>query len=296
VIEEDKEKTTFTTPWGTFMYDKIPFVLMNAGATFHRAMYIAFVGEKDEFMIIYLYDITILSKYDDEHLQHLEHIFQKCRKYGISLNPKKSHFDMLKGKLLGHIISVGGIKIDLERVYAIQKIDIPRNKKVIQSFIGKIIFLRRFVPNFAKIIRPITNMLKKYVDIKWSQDSKSSFQRIKQALVEAPVLVSPSYSKEFLILSFASEDTIDVVLLQKNEEVHEQPIDFFSKVLQDVELEYEILEKKYYALVKSLKAFRVYCLQSSIIAYVPSSSVKEIIVQMDNEGKRGKCIVKLLEY
>jgi hypothetical protein len=105
MCEEDKEKTTFTTPWGTFMYDKMPFRLINAGATFHRAMEIAFVGEKYKFMVIYLDDITIFSKSDDEHLQHLEQIFQKCRRYGISLNPKKSHFSMPKCNLLGHIIS-----------------------------------------------------------------------------------------------------------------------------------------------------------------------------------------------
>jgi hypothetical protein len=79
-------------------------------------MDIAFVGEKDKFMVIYLDDITIFSKFDDEHLQHLEQIFHKCRRYGIPLNPKKSHFSMLEGKLLGHITSAGGIKIDLERV------------------------------------------------------------------------------------------------------------------------------------------------------------------------------------
>jgi hypothetical protein len=84
--------------------------------------------------------------------------------------------------------------------------------------------------------------------------------------------------------------------LQKNEEGHEKPISFFSKSLKDVELKYDILEKQAYALVKALKAFRVYVLQSNIITYVPSSSVKEILVQPDNEGKRGKWIVKLLEY
>jgi hypothetical protein len=95
MFEEDKEKNAFTTPWGTFMYEKITFGLMNAGATFQRAMDIAFVSEKDKFIVIYLDDITIFSKYDDEHLQHLKKIFQKCRSYGISLNPKKSHFSML---------------------------------------------------------------------------------------------------------------------------------------------------------------------------------------------------------
>jgi hypothetical protein len=82
---------------------------------------------------------------------------------------------------------------------------------------GKINFLRRFVPNFVEIIRPITNMLKKDVDINWTQEVGSSFQRIKQALIEAHVLVSPDYSKEFLIFSFSSEETFVVVLLQKNE-------------------------------------------------------------------------------
>ena len=89
---DDKEKTSFTTPWGTFMYDKMPFGLMNAGATFQREMDIAFVGEKDKFVVIYLDDITVFSQSDDEHLKHLRQTFQKCRKFGLSLNPKKSHF------------------------------------------------------------------------------------------------------------------------------------------------------------------------------------------------------------
>ena len=88
----DKEKTTFTTSWATFMYDKIPFGLMNAGATFQRAMDIAFVGEKEKFVVIYLDDITMFSQSDEEHQKHLKQTFLKCRKYGLSLNPKKSHF------------------------------------------------------------------------------------------------------------------------------------------------------------------------------------------------------------
>jgi hypothetical protein len=296
VFEEDKKKTSFTTPWGTFMYDKMPFGLMNTGATFQRAMDITFVGEKDKFMVIYLDDITVFSKSDEEHLHHLKQTFKKCRRYGISLNPKKSHFSMHEGKLLGHIVSAGGIKIDPERVEAIQKIDIPRNQKAIQSFIGRIIFLRRFIPNFVEIIKLITNMLKKDAEIKWTPEAKSSFDRIKQALIEAHVLISPDYSKEFLIFSFASEDTIVVVLLQRNDEGYEQPISFFSKTLRDAELKYDIMEKQAYALVKALKSFRVYVLHSEIIAYVPNSVVKEILVQPDSEGKRGKWITKLLEY
>jgi hypothetical protein len=199
------------------MYEKMSFGLMNAGATFQRAMDIDFIGEKDRFVVIYLDDITVFSTSDEEHLQHLKHTFEKCRRYNISLNPKKSQFSMEEGEILGHIVSPKGIKIDPKRVKAIQQIDILRNKKSIQSFIGKINFLRRFIPNSVEIIKYITDMLKKDADIKWILEAKESFEKIKQTLFQAPVLISPNYSKEFMIFSFASENTIVVVLLQRNE-------------------------------------------------------------------------------
>ena len=129
VLLEDQEKTAFTTPWGTFMYVKMPFCLMNAGATFQRAMDIAFAGEIGKFVVIYMDDITVYSKSDKEHIHHLEFFFIKCRKFGISLNPKKSNFALEEGKLLGHIISKDGIKIDPDRFSAILKVGEPRRKK-----------------------------------------------------------------------------------------------------------------------------------------------------------------------
>ena len=84
----DQEMTTFITPWGTFMYAKMPFGLMNVVATFQRAIDIAFLDEKDRFVVIYLDDITIYSKNDQDHLEHLRRVFQKCKKFGMSRNPK----------------------------------------------------------------------------------------------------------------------------------------------------------------------------------------------------------------
>jgi ribonuclease HI len=116
VLPEDREKIIFTTPWGTFMYAKMPFGLMNAGAIFQRAMNIAFIGERGKFMAIYLYDITVFSKSDREHCEHLRRVFLKCRKFGLSLNPQKSLFAMKEGKLLDHIVSVEGVNIYPNRV------------------------------------------------------------------------------------------------------------------------------------------------------------------------------------
>ena len=94
------------------MYAKIPFGLMNIGATFQRAMDIAFSEEKDNFVVIYMDDITVFSNNDRDHVKHLEKVFLKCRRYGTSLNPMKSNFALKEGKLLGHIISKYGIIID----------------------------------------------------------------------------------------------------------------------------------------------------------------------------------------
>ena len=111
------------------MYAKMPFGLMNAGANFQRAMDIAFAEEKHRFVVIYLNDITVYSSPYLQHIDHLKRVFLKCIKFDISLNPKKSHFSMIERKLLGHIISKDGIKIDPSRVEAIQKIGFPRSKK-----------------------------------------------------------------------------------------------------------------------------------------------------------------------
>jgi ribonuclease HI len=296
VHPDDKEKTAFTTPWGTFMYEKMPFGLMNAGATFQRAMDIAFVGEKDKFVLIYLDDITVFSSSHELHLQHLKRTFLKCRRYGISLNPKKSNFALKEGKLLGHIVSADGVKIDPKRVEAIKNLSLPRSKKDIQSFLGTINFIRRFIVNFAELTKHITAMLRKDSEVKWTEAARHSFNAIKEAITTTPVLISPDFSKVFYIFSFASRDTIAAVLLQKNVDDQEQPVAFFSKVLRDAEVKYELLEKQAYALIKSLKAFRVYILQAKVIAFVPSSSVKDVLIQPDIDGKRSKWIAKLIEF
>jgi hypothetical protein len=296
VHPDDREKTTFTTPWGTFMYEKMPFGLMNAGATFQRAMDIAFMGEKDRFVLIYLDDITVFSYSHEDHLQHLRKTFLKCRKYGISLNPKKSHFALREGKLLGHIVSADGVKIDPARVEAIQKLSLPRSKKDIQSFLGTINFIRRFIANFAELTKYITCMLRKDSEVKWTEEAKHSFESIKKSIMTTPVLISPNFDKDFYIFSFASNDTIASVLLQKNEDGHEQPVAFYNKVLRDAEIKYDPIEKQAYALIKSLKAFRIYILQAKVIAYVPSSSVKDVLVQPDIDGKRSKWIAKMIEF
>jgi ribonuclease HI len=270
---EDRHKTTFTTPWGTFEYLRMPFGLSNAGATFQRAMDYAFRGLIGKIIEIYQDDLTVFSKDGKTHIDHLRQVLDRCREFGISLNPAKSVFGVTEGKLLGHIISKEGVKLDPERVEAISRVPLPPTKKALQSFLGQTNFVHRFIPNYAEIMKPIYKLLKKDVKFEWKEESRQAFETIKTAICEAPVLISPDYNKDFLIFSFASEDTIAGVLLQKNDQGHEQPIAYFSRALQNSELKYPMFEKQAYALVQSLKHFRVFIGYSKVIGFVPSPAV-----------------------
>jgi len=225
------------------MYLNIPFGLINAGATFQRDMDIAFAKEIHDFLVEYQDDITVFSKSENEHLDHIRRVFIKCRKFGISLNPKNTLFGLEEGKLLGHIISKDGIRIDPARIEAILTISHPRNIKEPQPFLGKINFLRRFISNLVELIMELNNMLRKDSSIKWKLEAKQSFEAIKEALTKTPILISPYFIKDFIISSFSLEHTIAAILLQKNSQGYEQPIELFSKSLRDATLKYNIMEK-----------------------------------------------------
>ena len=129
-----------------------------------------------------------------------------------------------------------GIKSDPKRIEGILQINHPRNNKELQSFIGKINFLRRFIPNLAELLRNITNMLKRKIGVKWTIEAKKSFELVEQALTQTPVLIMLDFTKYFFIFSFTSEHIVVVVLLHKNIKGQEQPIAFFIKALRDAPL------------------------------------------------------------
>ena len=120
-------------------------------------------------------------------------------------------------------------------------------------------------------------MLKRDAELKWTDQERNPFEYIKKCIMGSPTLISPGYTKGFYIFSFASYDTVEAVLLQNNDEDLNHPIAFFSRTLRDPELKYDPIEKQAYALIKSLKTFRIYILHAKVIAYVPSTAVKDVL-------------------
>ena len=157
-------------------------------------------------------------------------------------------------------------------------------------------FIHRFIPNFTEITKPLNKLLKKDADFKWTKEAKKSFEDVKEAITQELVLVSPDYSKPFQFFSFASIDTIVGVLLQNNDKNEEQPIAFMSKALSYTEMKYQSMKKRAYALVMSLKHFKVFIGYSKIMAYVSHPTFKEILKQQDGLDARAKWIMKIQEY
>ena len=176
VSPDDQLKTTFITPWGTYAYRKMPFGLINAGATFQRAMDIAFRGLVNHLVVVYLDDVNVYSKCQHDHINHLRKVFERCRKFEVSLNPKKTFFVVSEGILLGCVVSKHVIMIDPERTQAISKITYPSSKKAMQSFLGKINFVRRFIPSFSEIICPLQKKLRRMLFLIGDKLKKNLFR------------------------------------------------------------------------------------------------------------------------
>jgi len=147
----------------------MPFGLINEGETFQRALDVSFRGIIKKFVVVYLDGVIVYSNNRDR-IQHLTQIFERCRKYDISLNPKKTIFGVEEGKIQGNIISQEGIHIDHEQIKEMAQLPLPHNKRAMQSFFGKINFVTKFNPDFTETIKPLQKMIHKDVEFKWDDE------------------------------------------------------------------------------------------------------------------------------
>ena len=147
-----------------------------------------------------------------------------------------------------------------------------------QYFMGTINFVQRFVPQFAQIVKPLQQMVKQSVQFKWTDSEKGAFDNIKTSISHAPSLKSPDFEKDFIFYTFASDDSLAVVLTQKEEGGDEYPISFMSTGLQGAELNYPTVDKQAYVVFKAVKQFRPYILKNRTKVIVPHLAVRSIFV------------------
>ncbi|KAK1679973.1 hypothetical protein QYE76_040821, partial [Lolium multiflorum] len=161
VKAKDQEKTTFTCPYGTYAYRRMPFGLCNAPATFQRCMSAIFHGFCESIVEVFMDDFSVYGNSFDNCLRNLDKVLQRCEETNLVLNWEKCHFMVNEGIVLGHKIYERGIEVDRAKVEAIEKMPYPRDVKGIRSVLGHAGFYRRFIKDFSKISKPLTNLLQK---------------------------------------------------------------------------------------------------------------------------------------
>ncbi|GJT84479.1 reverse transcriptase domain-containing protein [Tanacetum coccineum] len=181
----DQEKTTFTCPYGTFAYRRMPFGLCNAPGTFQRCMVAIFHDMIEKTMEVFMDDFSVFGDSFSSCLSHLDKMLQRCEDTNLVLNWEKCHFMVKEGIVLGHKISKSGIEVDKAKVDVIAKLPQPTTVKGICSFLGHAGFYRRFIQDFSKIARPMTHLLEKETPFIFSKECIEAFETLKMKLTQA---------------------------------------------------------------------------------------------------------------
>ncbi|GKC07179.1 reverse transcriptase domain-containing protein [Tanacetum coccineum] len=292
---QDQEKTTFTCPYGTFAYRRMPFGLCNAPGTFQRCMMAIFHDMIEKTMEVFMDDFSVFGDSFDSCLSNLERMLKRCEDTNLVLNWEKCHFMCKEGIVLGHKISKSRIEVDRAKVDVIAKLPHPTTVKGVRSFLGHAGFYRHFIQDFSKISRPITHLLEKDTPFVFSQDCINAFETLKKKLTEAPILVVPDWNLPFELMCDASDFAIGAVLGQRKTK-HFQPIHYASKTLTEAQIHYTTTEKEMLAVVYAFKKFQPYLVLSKSIVYTDHSALKYLMNKQDAKPRLLRWVLLLQEF
>ncbi|WJZ96791.1 hypothetical protein VitviT2T_015439 [Vitis vinifera] len=241
---EDQEKTTFTCPFGTYAYRRMPFGLCNAPTTFQRCMLSIFSDMVERIMEVFMDDITVYGGTFEECLVNLEAVLHRCIEKDLVLNWEKCHFMVRQGIVLGHIISEKGIEVDKENVELIVKLSSPTTVKGVRQFLGHAEPYRRFIKDFSNLSKPLCELLAKDVKFIWNERCQNSFDQLKQFLTTALIVRAPNWQLPFEVMCDASDFAVGPVLGQR-EDGKPYVIYYASNTLNEAQRNYTTTEKEF---------------------------------------------------
>ncbi|GJR64103.1 reverse transcriptase domain-containing protein [Tanacetum coccineum] len=291
----DQEKTTFTCPYGTFAYRRMPFGLCNAPGTFQRCMMAIFHDMIEKTMEVFMDDFSVFGSSFSTCLTHLEKMLKRCEDTNLALNWEKSHFMVKEGIVLGHKISKSGIEVDRAKIDVIAKLPHPTTVKGVRSFLGHAGFYRRFIQNFSKIARPMTHLLEKETPFYFSKECIEAFNTLKKNLTEAPILIAPDWNEPFELMCDASDFALGAVLGQRHEK-HFRPIHYASKTMNEAESRYTTTEKEMLAVVYAFEKFRSYLVMNKCTVYTDHSALKYLFAKKDSKARLLRWVLLLQEF
>ncbi|KAB0793022.1 hypothetical protein PPYR_12642 [Photinus pyralis] len=255
--KNDAPKTAFSTPTGHYQFNRMPFGLKTAPATFQRLINNVLIGLNNQKCFVYLDDIVVHGDTLENHNIRLKEVFQRLADHNLKIEPDKCEFLRKEVSYLGHIITDEGVKPDPNKVKAVMNYPILKTHKDIKAFLGLAGYYRRFIPKFSELTQPFTRLLKKNVKFIWTSEQQEAFEKLKLILSSEPILQYPDFSKPFCLTTDASNYAIGAVLSQ-GQIPNDLPIAYASRTLNHAEGNYSTIEKELLAIVWSIKHFRPY--------------------------------------
>ncbi|CAK1578608.1 unnamed protein product [Parnassius mnemosyne] len=257
----DKDKTAFYVPGrGMFRFKVMPFGLSNSPATLQRLMDMLFTPEFENKVFCYLDDIVIISETFDEHISLLMKVHEKLSYANLTINFEKSQFFRKELKYLGFLVDEYGLRADPDKIKAILEYPVPTCRKEVRRFIGTCSWFRRFIPNFSTIASPLNQLTcsgKNAPKFLWNSQAAAAFQKLKEALVTAPVLACPNFELPFSVHCDASNYGIGAMLTQHQDD-KEVVIAYMSKALNKNQQNYSTTERETLAVITALEHWRCY--------------------------------------
>jgi hypothetical protein len=219
IQESDITKTVFRTRYGLYEYTVMSFGLTNAPAYFMYLMNKVFMEYLGKFVVVFIDDILIFSKTEEEHENHLRLVLEKLRSNQLYAKFSKCEFWLTEVTFLGHVISAGGVLVDLGKVRDVLNWMPPTSVPEIQSLLGLAGYYRQFLKDFSKAAKPMTKLLEKNRAFEWTEECQTSFEELKKYLTSAPVLILSDLIKKFDIYCNASRRRLGCVLMQEGQVV-----------------------------------------------------------------------------
>ncbi|WVZ52688.1 hypothetical protein U9M48_003725, partial [Paspalum notatum var. saurae] len=272
IREEDIPKIAFSTRYGLYEYLVVSFGLTNAPAFFMYMMNSVFMNELDKFVVVFIDDILVYSKNEEEHEEHLRTVLTQLREHQLYAKFSKCAFWLREVSFLGHILSEKGVTVDPSKVEDVLNWKQPETVTEIRSFLGLAGYYRRFLKDFSKTAKPMTSLTKKNAKYLWDPKCEEAFTSLKKSLTSARVLAQPDVTKPFDVYCDAFGNGLGCVLLQEG-----RVIAYASRQLRKHEANYATHDLELAAVVHALKIWRHYLLGNTCHIYTDHKSLKYIL-------------------
>ena len=293
IKEADRAKTTVTTEFGLFEYQSCPYGLQGLPHSFNRAVALALSGLNVESYVQYFDDILVLAKDETEMKVNLRAVLHCLMKSGFTLSLRKVSLCQHQIKFLGFLVSSEGIACDPAKTRLIREWPQPTTVKQVRSFLGLASYLRKFIPGYAELAKPLTRLTEKGVPFVWTSQTADAFQSLKSALSSPPVLAHPLFEKggpSFILDTDASGVALGACLTQ-----NDRVIAYASRPLTKAERQYSVTKRELLAVVWGVQHFKQFLVGSRFILRTDHASLQWLFNFKNPEGQIARWLLVLSE-